>query len=165
MEMKVGDRRSVDARVGVNVPNEILHGHARVGDQTTSGSLRVSYQMIATLHGPGFKITRTTPEQQMVAEGLPTVWEWDIEAKQDGVQELEATLYALIPDGPVSGNAAVGSQQRIDTYTQNITVSVKAQTWGEWLQSMRDEINAVQAIAIALGGLGTAVIGWLGMVD
>jgi len=40
--------------------------------------------MIATLNGPAFEIKRTTPEKQAVAEGFPTVWEWEIEAKHDG---------------------------------------------------------------------------------
>jgi hypothetical protein len=86
--MKVSDRRSVDARVGVSVPDDILKGHTRVGDQTAEATVRVSHEMIATLSGPGFKITRTTPEKQTVAEGFPTVWQWEIEAKQDGVKSL-----------------------------------------------------------------------------
>ena len=86
------------------------------------------------------------------------MWEWEIEAKKEGAQELEVTVYALVPDS-VSSTA----RQRIDSYTQTIKVSVKAQTWSEWLKSAREEIDAVQAIAIALGGVGTAVLGWLGI--
>jgi hypothetical protein len=36
-------------------------------------------------------------------------------------------------------------------------------TWGEWLTSARDEIDAVKAIALAIGALVTAVLGWLGI--
>jgi hypothetical protein len=158
VEMKVGDRRSVDARVGVNVPDDILRGHVRAGDQTAGGKLRVSHEMVATLNGPGFEIKPTTPEQQPVAEGFPTVWEWEIEARRDGAQELEATLYALVPIAEPAG-----ARYRIDSYTQTINVSVRPQTWGEWLQSLREEINSAKAIAIALGGIGTAVLGWLGI--
>ena len=86
----------------------------------------MSYEVLAILSGPGFAITSVTPEKQTVAEGFPTVWEWAIEAKVEGTQELEATLYALIPD-----SASTTAQQRIDSYTQKINVSVKPQTWTE----------------------------------
>jgi hypothetical protein len=156
-EMTVTDKRLVDARVGVNVPDDVLRGHARAGDRRTEGTLPVSYEMIATLAGPGFAIAQITPEKQTIAEGFPTVWEWEIEAKREGVQELEATVYALVPD-----NATAVARQRIDSYSQKITVLVKEQTWSEWLQSLREEIDAVKAIAIALGGIATATLGWLG---
>src|SRR5437870_3658023 len=52
------DWGSVDAWVGVNIPDDILKGHARVEDQTAGGTLRVSHEMIATLHGPGFAVRR-----------------------------------------------------------------------------------------------------------
>jgi hypothetical protein len=108
--------------------------------------------MIATLSGPGFAIMRTTPEEQTVAGGFPTVWEWDIEAKQDGTQELEATLYALVPE-----------QQRIDSYTQKITVTVKPLTWGEWLKSAGEEIGAIRAILLSLGAIAAAILSWFGI--
>ena len=93
--MKVSEVRSVEARVGINVPMEILRQQILAGGaQTVEGSLRTSSEMIATLSGPGFKITATTPEQQSVAEGFPTGWEWNVEAMQDGDQELTATLCA-----------------------------------------------------------------------
>jgi hypothetical protein len=159
MNMRVGDKQSVAARVGIGVSADVLRGTARVGQQTTSGALRVSHQMIATLTGPGFAITPTTPEEQTIAEGFPTVWEWMIEAKQQGNQELEATLYALVPD-PVSQTA----RQRIDSYSRTINVAVRELTWGEWLKSIRDEIDAVKAIVISLGAIATAVAGWLGIL-
>ena len=60
-------------------------------------------------------------------------------------------------------SASATARQRIDSYTQTINVLVKAQTWGEWLRSVSEEINAVKAIAIALGGIATAALGWLGI--
>jgi len=158
IEMKVSDKRTVDVRVGVNVSDDILRGHARAGDQRAEGTLPVSYEMIATLNGPGFAIVMITPEKQTVVEGYATVWEWEVEAKKEGAQELEATVYALVPD-----SASATARQRIDSYTQTINVLVKAQTWGEWLRSVSEEINAVKAIAIALGGIATAALGWLGI--
>ena len=80
------------------------------------------------------------------------MWKWQIEAEKEGAQELEATLYAVLPN-----------RQRIDSYTQKINVSVKERTWGEWLKSAREGVDAVNAIAIGLGGIATAVLGWLGI--
>src|SRR6516165_6148201 len=153
-EMKVGDKRAVDARVGINVPDEVLRGHVRAGDQSIPGTLPVSHEMIATLSGPGFAITRTTPEKQTVANGFPTVWQWDIEAKQDGTQELEATLYALVAE-----------RQRVDSYTQKITVTVKPLTVGEWLKSAGEEIGAIKAILLSLGAIAATILSWFGIFD
>jgi hypothetical protein len=157
VEMKVGDKRIVDARVGVKVPDDILRGHARAGEHRTEGMLRVSHEMVATLSAPGFAITSITPEKQAVAEGFPTVWEWEVEAKVEGAQELEATLYALVPDSP-----STTAQQRIDSYTQKINVSVKPQTWGEWLNSTSEEVSTIKAILLSLGAIAAAVLSWLG---
>src|SRR5262245_50027841 len=150
--MKVGDTRAVYANVGVNVPIELLRGHSRPTDQSHEALLSVSSVMAATLTGPGFAITPTTPEQQGVAEGFPTVWSWNVEAKHEGEQELEATLYVLMP-----------TRQRIDSYTHKIGVSVKAQSWGEWLKSSKEEVEAVHVIAITFGSALMAVLGWLGL--
>lgn len=151
--MRVGERRTVEANVGVNVPIETLRKPPSSRDQTIEGSLRVSSEMVATLNGPGFKIDAVTPEKQTIAEGFPTVWSWNVEAKQDGDQELEATLYAIVGD----------DRQRIDSYVQKITVSVREQTWSEWLESLGHEIDAVKAILGALVAAATVVFGWFGI--
>jgi hypothetical protein len=151
--MRVSETRTVYANVGVNVPMEKLRQYVRPENQTAEGVLAVSNEMIAVLSGSGFKIAGRTPEQQSVAEGFPTVWSWDVEAKESGDQELEATLYALIGDK--------SSRQRIDSYTHKISVSVRPQTWGEWLKSFRDEIDTIKGIIVTLGGIVTGVAGWL----
>ncbi len=150
--MRVGERRIVEANVGVNVLIETLRKPLSSRDQTFEGSLRVSSEMVAILNGPGFRIEAVTPEKQTIAEGFPTVWSWNVEAKQDGEQELEATLYAIVGD----------DRQRIDSYVQKITVSVREQTWREWLESLGHEVDAVKAILAALVGAGTVVFGWFG---
>ena len=116
--------------------------------------------MAAVLTGPGFKITPTAPELQSVAEGFPTVWNWDVEARQEGEQELEATLYVLLPSGDKN------SRQRIDSFSQKIGVTVKEQTWGDWLKSMRDQIDAVKTITVTLvaGGGGSCSAGDVGTI-
>jgi hypothetical protein len=118
--MRVGDQRSVTARVGVNVPDDILRGYARIGNQTAEGSLRVSHHMIATLNGAGFEIKRTTPEEQTIAEGFPTVWAWEIEAKMAGAQELEAAIYVLPADG-----SDAPERHWIASYVEQIDISVR----------------------------------------
>jgi hypothetical protein len=155
--MKVGDIRAVYANVGINVPIELLRRHSRPTDQSHEAVLSVSREMGATLTGPGFAITPTTHEQQGVAEGFPTVWSWNVEAKQEGEQELEATLYVLLPVGDKS------TRQRIDSYTHKIGVSIKEQSWAEWLKSSKEEVEAVHVIAITLGSAVMAVLGWLGL--
>jgi hypothetical protein len=155
--MRVAERRNVEASLGVNVPMEILRKQVDSRDKAVEGTLRVSSEMAATLNGPGFKIEAVTPEQQAIAEGLPTVWSWNVEAQQDGEQELEATLYALVPDG------ATSSRLRVESYVQKITVSVREQTWGEWLESLSHEVDAIKAILAALVGAATVVFGWFGI--
>jgi len=155
--MRVAERRNVEAGVGVNVPMEILRKQVDSRDKAVEGTLRVSSEMVATLNGPGFKIEAVTPEQQAIAEGFPTVWSWNVEAQQEGEQELEATLYALVPDG------ATSSRLRVESYVQKITVSVRAQTWGEWLESLGHEVDAVKAIVVTMVGAATVVFGWFGI--
>jgi hypothetical protein len=108
--MKVTERRKVDASVGINVAMDVLRQQVPSGDQTFEGAPHISAEMVATLTGSAFKIDRITAEKQKIAEGFPTVWSWYIEAKDDGDQELEAVLYALVGD----------AQQRVDSYTQKI---------------------------------------------
>ena len=160
--MKVTEVRTVYANVGINVPDELLRKHSLPGGQSTEDPIRVSREMLATLTGPGFKIVATTPEQQNIAEGYPAVWSWNIEATQEGEQQLEATLYALVPmptgDKP--------SQWRINSYTHTIGVTVKQQTWGEWLNSVlkstQEEFEALKAMAVTVGSATTLLIGWMG---
>jgi hypothetical protein len=154
--MKVGEVGEVHANVGINVPVEVLQRYSRTTNQSTVEALRISSEMMAVLTGPGFKITATQPELQSVSEGFPTVWSWDIEARKEGEQVLEATLYVLLPSADKS------SRQRVDSYTHKIGVSVKEQTWGEWLTSRKEEIDAVKALTLTGVGAITAMLGWLG---
>src|SRR5262249_48921371 len=101
-EMKVSDKRTVNARVGVDVPRQLLisligrtlsHGTQSIeqalerGTQILESDIKISSSMIATLNGPGFDIRAVTPEQQNIAAGYPTVWTWNIEAKDAGEQK------------------------------------------------------------------------------
>jgi hypothetical protein len=154
--MKVGQWRRVEANVGVNVPAETLRKKLQPGSQAAEGTLKVSAEMAATLNGPGFKIDAVTPEQQTVAEGFPTVWSWNVRARDEGEQELEATLYAIVPNGDES------FRQRIDAYSQKISVSVRELTWREWLESFGHEMDTAKAIVVTLGSAATALLGWFG---
>jgi hypothetical protein len=156
-KVTVGDQREVKASVGIDVPMATLRKQLGPSDQQVEGSLYLSPEMAATLHGPGFTIEPTTPEQQSIAEGFPTIWSWNVTAKQEGEEELEATLYVLVFDGNKT------TRLRVESYTQTINVSVRAQTWGEWLDSVSHELGAVKTIAVTIGGIVTVVIGWFGI--
>jgi hypothetical protein len=51
---------------------------------------------------------------------------------------------------------------QLDSATHKIGVSVKVQSWAEWLKSSKEEIDAVKTIVLTLGGAVTGVLGWLG---
>jgi hypothetical protein len=153
--MKVGDSRNLTSNVGIEVPKTILR-NSLPADQIFEAPLRISSRMRATLDGPGFKITPTTPERQTIAAGFANEWDWNVEAKEPGDQELRVALYALIPNG--SGDIAI---QRVDSYTQKLTVSVRPQTWSEYLDTLDHETSAVKTIAEAGGGLATLI--WTGL--
>jgi hypothetical protein len=152
--MKVSDKRKVEAEVGVKVP-KTAERPSPPGNSTVEGTLHLSSEMFATLEGPGFEIKAITPEQQPIAEGFPTVWSWNVEAKESGEQELQATLYAIV------GEKA--ARMRIASFTQKISVSVREQTWGEWLDSLGHEIGTLQGIFVAFGAVATPALAWLGI--
>jgi hypothetical protein len=127
------------------------------GNKEIEGALRVSSEMIAVLNGAGFDIHALTPEQQSVAEGYVVIWKWKVEAKHHGEQELEATLYALVS----LSEENKATRHRISSYTQKISVSVKEQTWSEWVKSISDPLASIQPIWITVSAIGTAVGGWL----
>jgi hypothetical protein len=156
-KMKVGDARQVEANVGLDVPEDVLKRNLRSGDQKLESIARVSTEMAATLTGAGFKITPVSPEQQTLAVGFATVWTWTVEAKEQGEQFLEATLYALVPEGTNT------PRQRVDSYTQKISVDVRERTWGEWFEAFGRQFDEAKSIVIALFGLGTVITGWLGI--
>ena len=155
-EMKVGDKRQVDANVGINVPIEDLQKKPQTSNQQIKGKARVSSKMSATLNGAGFKIASITPEIQEIAEGFPTVWSWNVEAQASGEQELEAVLY-VFPDGDKN------SKLRVKSFTQKINVSVREKTLDEWLKTIGGDVDTVKGIVVAVGGAATMVIGWFGI--
>jgi hypothetical protein len=155
--MTVGDARRVEATVGINIPPEVLRKQSHPEDQSIEGMARLSSEMIATLEGPGFAISATSPEQQNVAAGFPTVWSWKIEAVQTGHQELTATLYALVP---IDGQAA---RQRVDSYSQVIMIGVREKTIEEMFNSFVDNFDKAKAIVLTGVSLCTGILGWLGI--
>jgi hypothetical protein len=155
--MAVDDEREVKASVGLNVPIAKLRQQSGPSDQQVEGSLSLSPEMAATLSGPGFTIGQITPEKQSIAEGYPTVWTWDVTAKQEGEQKLEVTLYVLVSEGNEP------SRIRVESYSQTISVSVRPQTWGEWLDSVGHGLGSVKTIVLTIGTIVTAVLGWFGI--
>jgi len=147
--MKVGEFRDVYANVGIDVDDKLLRRHTSPTDQSIDGTLAISGKMSAVLTGSGFKIKNTTPEEQDVTEGFVTVWNWEIEARQDGEQELEATLYVTLP-----GIA----RQRINSFSHKIGVVVRPLTWPEWFNAF----DTVTKIATPMGTAITVIFGWFG---
>ncbi|GLS28736.1 hypothetical protein [Neomesorhizobium albiziae] len=159
--MQVNDKREVEARVGYEVPIDVLKKGASSGEEAGEGRLRVSVEMAAVLTGPGFAIEPVTPAQQSVAKGFPTVWKWNVAAKESGSQELEATLFAILPD-------SAGVRLRIDSYVQTITVNVREETWNETfgafggaVESVGNGLDQLKGILVTLFGAGITVFGWL----
>jgi hypothetical protein len=156
-EMRVGDTRQIDANVGINVPKDILEKKVSATTQQIKGQAQLSSVMIASLTGDSFDIKRITSEEQTIAEGFPTVWSWNITAKEEGNQELEAILYAVVPIGDAP------TRQRVNSFTQKINVGVRQRSVKEWLKMVSDEVAEVKVIAVAIAGIVTAVLGWFGI--
>lgn len=86
------------------------------------------------------------------------MWSWNIEAVDDGEQELEATLYVLL-----YLDAEKPDRQRVDSFLQKISVSVRPLSWGEWFMSFAKEFDAAKGVAVDLFGFGTVALGWFGV--
>jgi hypothetical protein len=155
--MTVGERRTVQARLGIDVPIAKLHEGLEAETQRVDGQLKISSEMEARLDAPGFAVTPTSSARQAIAAGYPTVWSWDIEANSDGEQALEATLYAFIDTG--TGEV----EERIESFQRTIDVMVRAQTWAEWLKSVADEVGSIQTVISAMFAACAAVLAWLGL--
>ena len=143
-EMTVGQTEVVSARVGINISDEILRGAVTHDQQTSLGSLRVSSEMEAELDGTAFDISPITKSVQSIAEGdFPTVWKWQVTAEEEGAQTLEATLYALLPEGDTT------ARQRIDSYAEEIAVKVEPASWTELLAANAWAITGLSLLALA----------------
>ena len=120
-KMAVDDEREVKATVGINVPISELRKQSAPSNQQVEGSLYLSPQMTATLSGPGFKIEQITPEKQSIAEGFPTIWSWNVTAKREGEERLEATLYVLVGDGNETSSHTCGKLRSNDKRERSAT--------------------------------------------
>jgi hypothetical protein len=149
--MTVGDEQRVEARVGLNVSFDQIAKSVSSTLNVERGTLHVSPEMIATLDGAGFKVSPITPEKQSIGEGLATAWSWNVIAEREGDRELNATLYALVS----TPNSEV--RQRIDSYTQDIDVAVRAKTLGEWLDYLSKEAKSLNGLVVAGVGILTAL--------
>ena len=149
--MTVGDEQRVEARVGLNMSFDQIANSVSSALNVERGTLHISPEMIATLDGAGFKVTPLTPEKQSIGEGLATAWSWDVVANREGDRELTATLYALV----AMPNSEV--RQRIDSYTQDIQVAVRARTLGEWLDYLSKGAKSLNGLAVARIGIATAL--------
>jgi hypothetical protein len=154
--MTVDDVRNVSVRVGHNVRMDDLKKKLKETDQQVEGTLRVSAEMAATLTGAGFKIEPNTSERQNIAESFPTEWTWNVTAKQEGEQQLQILLYAIILNGDKE------TRLQVESYAQQVTVSVRPKTWGEQAEAISGELTTVKSIAISVGAIATALLTWVG---
>ncbi len=60
------------------------------------------------------------------------------------------------------GDGDETSRIRVESYTQAINVSVRPQTWGEWLDSISHGLGTIKTIVITIAAIVTAVLRWFG---
>jgi hypothetical protein len=90
-KMKSGHTAHVTARIGSeNVSLQTLESGlpADGGATTATAATPVSTRMKVTLKSADFDITPLSSEEQIVAGGIPTQWEWDITPKHSGKLRL-----------------------------------------------------------------------------
>jgi hypothetical protein len=163
-KMAVDDEREVKASVGLNVPITKLRQQSGPTDHRVEGSLYLSPEMTATLSGHGFTIGQITPEKQSIAEGYPTIWTWNVTAKQEGKQKLEVTLYVLVSegnetsrirveDGSASSRARLRKKDLPETDRQTLRLPIRS-------TSRRSRVFDLAACgAGSLAGSGTSRLG------
>jgi hypothetical protein len=61
------------------------------------------------------------------------------------------------------GGSDAPERHWIASYVERIDVSVRARTWSERLKSLSEELDAVKAILVTIGGIGAAAVGWFGV--
>ncbi|MDQ1593149.1 MAG: hypothetical protein QOG71_3776 [Pyrinomonadaceae bacterium] len=83
-----------------------------------SHPIKVGNVMEAQLAGAGFEIIPITPAEQPLSDSMPTEWEWQVKAKQEGTQRLHLTLTVVVL---VEGKER---RRKIDTFKKDILVEV-----------------------------------------
>jgi hypothetical protein len=155
-DMTSGDKKQVELRLGVNVPDQELTRPNEPHNQQIPGEAHVSAQVQVDLDGPGFVIEPKTARQQSIAEGFPAVWRWDVQAQDPGERVLTATIYALVAD-----NGATAPQQ-VKSYSQPVEVRVKPKSLSEWLSDIAQDADKVKAILGSIAAIAAIVGGWFG---
>lgn len=97
---------------------EELQSSLKSQGQIESAEIRISNQMVANLVGTGFQIEALRPQEQVISSNKKTQWKWEVTPTQEGSQNLELTLSAIIN---ISGQER---QLVIETFTKTIEVEV-----------------------------------------
>jgi len=97
---------------------EDLKKELTVAGKTTTAQVKISKIVIASLAAPSFKITKITPEQQILIENGTTEWLWKLEPTEVGNHEIEVTITAVIK---IDGDSTT---HHIRTYDHTIKVEI-----------------------------------------
>lgn len=90
--MSVGVRERVEVRIAIGPPTPgLLQGLKGHGPPQTE-PLQVGTFMKARLSGGHFDVRALSSEEQVVVDGRPTQWEWDVTALQHGTQVLSLAV-------------------------------------------------------------------------
>ncbi|MBI4962487.1 MAG: hypothetical protein HY913_04360 [Desulfomonile tiedjei] len=103
-QMELDETTQIELLLSLTKPIEDLKRDVKAAGEKEGYPVRVSDYMEARLTGPGFQITATTPEQQVISSLETPVWKWDVKAIRPGMQALHLTLSAIL---------AVGGQNRL----------------------------------------------------
>lgn len=87
----------------------------------TSTKVSISQIVVASLSAPDFIIEQVTPEEQAVAQSVPTEWLWTLIPKSTGKNEIKLSITAIVKIDNKE------YKYHIKTYETTIVVEVKPQ--------------------------------------
>ena len=87
----------------------------------TSTKVSISQIVIASLSAPDFIIEQVTPEEQAVAQSVPTEWLWTLIPKSTGKNEIKLSITAIVKIDNKE------YKYHIKTYETTIVIEVKPQ--------------------------------------
>ncbi len=94
--MEIGSTADVNLALGGNKSVAELVLLLENAGKAEGLRVQVTDRMEARLTGSGFEIIASTPETQLVSTRQVTRWQWQVKAKEIGVQKLYLSLNALL---------------------------------------------------------------------
>jgi len=123
--MEMGSTAAVTVALGGNRTFAELVPILENAGKAEGQLVQVSDRMEARLTGIGFEIIANTPETQLVSTTQPTRWQWEVKARDWGIQKLYLSLNVLLS---VNGK---DTQKSVRTFQREISIEVTsaAGTW------------------------------------